>query len=149
MECHYCNITDKKTLLYENASYLALLNKEDQQYLGRTVVFLKNHKSDLSDLTDKEWLDFKDVCQKLENAFRKSFDATMFNWTCLVNNSYKNKPYNAHLHWHLRPRYDHEVNVDGTLFIDPNFGEHYERKTNKSISNEVQQYILNVVKANI
>jgi len=149
MECHYCNVIDKKTLLYENASYLALLNKEDQQYLGRTVVFLKNHKSHLSDLTDKEWLDFKDVCKKLENAFRRSFGATMFNWTCLVNNSYRSKPYNAHLHWHLRPRYDHDVDVLDLKFTDPNFGEHYDRKTKLHIENDIQQCILDIVRKNI
>jgi hypothetical protein len=26
------------------------------------------------------------------------------------------------LHWHVKPRYDHQVEVAGELFEDPNFG---------------------------
>lgn len=86
----------------------------DQTYLGRSVVTLKRRDcGDLAKLTEDEILDFLDLVGKLENAFRKAFNATMFNWTCLMNLAYQNTPPDPHVHWHFRPRYDHKVSFAG------------------------------------
>jgi diadenosine tetraphosphate (Ap4A) HIT family hydrolase len=125
MSCAFCKKSNNDIdFLLENKSWIATL-ADEQSYLGRSIVVLKRHAGDLAELTSEEWVDFQDMIMKLELAFRKAFNATMFNWTCLVNNSYREKPYDPHLHWHLRPRYDHEVNFDGITFTDPEFGKHY------------------------
>lgn len=100
-----------------------LMNK--QRYLGRCVVVLKRDCGDLADLTNEEALDFLAVVRKLEDLLRKTFNATMFNWACLMNNAYRESPPNPQVHWHFRPRYDHSVEFAGETFTDPNFGEHY------------------------
>ena len=82
---------------------------DDQAYLGRCHVSLNRDCGTLSDLTNEEWLDFSKVIEELEKGLKKSFDATMFNWACLMNHAYKEKNPNPYVHWHFRPRYNHEV----------------------------------------
>jgi diadenosine tetraphosphate (Ap4A) HIT family hydrolase len=121
----------------------------DQTYLGRSVVVLKRENcGDLAELTKEEMLDFLELVGRLENAFRKAFNATMFNWSCLMNLAYQNVPPDPHVHWHFRPRYDHTVTFFGLDFIDPNFGKHYDLSTDrdigvvrKKITEEVKKYI--------
>jgi diadenosine tetraphosphate (Ap4A) HIT family hydrolase len=62
----------------------------DQAYLGRCVILLNRDCGNLSGLTKEEVLDFhENIVKKLESTFKKVFDATMFNWTCLMNHAYK------------------------------------------------------------
>ena len=105
----------------------------DQRYLGRCVVVLKRHCGDLSGINDEEMLDFINVVRKLEFSAKKAFNATMFNWTCLMNLAYQVNPPNPQVHWHFRPRYNHEVDFAGKVFIDPNFGHHYLREGSDEI----------------
>lgn len=105
--------------------YIKLMPK--QLYLGRSVVVLKRQCGDLAGLNQEEILDFAEVVKKLESALRKTFNATMFNWGCLMNNAYQETPADPQVHWHFRPRYDHPVEFAGQTFADPNFGHHYLR----------------------
>ena len=70
----------------------------------------------------------------------------MFNWTCLMNNTYQEVPPNPHIHWHFRPRYNHVVDVKGEQFNDPEFGHHYSREREQSISPVVKEGILLKIK---
>lgn len=90
----------------------------------------------LVELQGDEVLDFFDVVKKFEHMMKEKFNATMFNWTCLMNNSYKTKPYTPHLHWHCRPRYDQPLIFKNEEFIDPDFGNHYNKDLKRSISKE-------------
>jgi diadenosine tetraphosphate (Ap4A) HIT family hydrolase len=130
--------------------YWKVVLSEDQAYLGRCMIALKRDSGELSDLTSDEWTDFHDnIVKKLESAFKKAFNATMFNWTCLMNNAYQAENPEPHVHWHFRPRYKHEVEFAGQQFQDPDFGSHYnrERKNHvskdllKKISDEVKKYL--------
>ncbi len=102
---------------------------EKQIYLGRSYVSCKSGRKSLSELTPEEWLDFQEVVKKLEHVFTETFGATMFNWTCLMNDAYKSDPPNPHVHWHFRPRYQKPVEFMGNTFIDPNFAHHYDGST--------------------
>ena len=128
-------------LIFET-KYWGVLLSEDQYYLGRNVVILKRECPSLSGLTTEEFLDLHQVIKSYENAVKKAFNATLFNWTCLMNASHKIKPYNPHVHFHCRPRYDNPVKFAGETFVDSNFGEHYTRGTNKTISEEMQGKII-------
>ncbi|MFA6252131.1 MAG: HIT family protein [Candidatus Paceibacterota bacterium] len=138
---------DKKgDLIFETTHWNVIL-MPNQNYLGYCSVSLKRRDcGDLADLTNEEMLDFLQLVKKLENALRKAFNATMFNWTCLMNLSYQNNPPTPHMHWHFRPRYDHKVIFAGIEFIDQSFGQHYdwppterilEDNTRKEIINEI------------
>ena len=121
----------------------------DQAYLGRCYVTLKRHCNDLKDLTDEEMLDFRDLVKTLENAIRKTFNATMFNWCCLMNDAYQEKNPEPHVHWHMRPRYENKINFDGELFEDSEFGHHYSRERRQNVSEDLKNKIIGEIKKNL
>lgn len=69
-----------------------------QLYLGRCVIVLKRKCGNLAGLNQEEVIDFSEVVKKLEGTLRKTFQATMFNWTCLMNDAYKEAPPNPQVH---------------------------------------------------
>jgi diadenosine tetraphosphate (Ap4A) HIT family hydrolase len=119
-----------ENLVFETP-YWKIILMDEQRYLGRCVVVLKRSCGDLAELNKEETLDFFEVVQKLGNLLRKTFDATMFNWACLMNRAYRETPPNPQVHWHFRPRYNHKVEFAGEIFEDPNFGTHYLRETDE------------------
>jgi len=140
-----------KSMVVENkfyeSTYWYVVLVPDQTYLGRSVVSLKRRDcGDLADLTTAELSDFLQLVKKLENAFRLALGATMFNWSCLMNLAYRNSPPEPHVHWHFRPRYDKAINFARLQFIDPNFGSHYQLGTEKIITDDVREKIIEEVK---
>lgn len=149
MECEYCKKSNKDTDFVYETKYWSVFLAPKQGYLGRCVIVLKRHCGDLAELDDEEWLDFKEVVKRLESALKKSFNATMFNWTCLMNNAYQNNPPNPHVHWHFRPRYNHKVEFEGITFEDPDFRYHYDRTRDQKISDEIKRKIIEKIKENL
>lgn len=115
---------EELNLIFQTEHWRIIL-KPDQKYLGKCVVRLKRKCGDLAELTQEEILDFLEVVKKTESLFRKTFNATMFNWTCLMNNAYQLPNPDPQIHWHFRPRYNHQVKFGDEVFVDPNFGHHY------------------------
>lgn len=109
----------------------------DQLYLGRAYVICKTTRESLSELTDDEFSDLHEVIKKYESLLKKTFGATLFNWSCLMNHAYREKPYTPQVHFHVRPRYENDVRVGDTVFRDPNFGDHYHLQD--SMSNRVSE----------
>ncbi len=133
------------TLIIETKCFKVFLNIESQYYIGRSVVVLKRECGELSLLEEEEWKDFGNVVKKFENALKKAFNATMFNWTCLMNGGYQNKPYSPQIHWHVRPRYDSVVKFEGLEWKDDAFGEHYVRGNDLSFSNKINLKIIHQI----
>ena len=145
MKCDSCQKPNNDELIFETKFWKVII-ASDQEYLGRCYVILKRHCGDLDELENSEWSDFTEVVKKLENALRKSFNATMFNWSCLMNNAYQNIPPNPHVHWHLRPRYDHKVEIEGLIFKDIEFGHHYDRIKKREISEDIKNKIVKKIR---
>ena len=70
-----------------------------------------------------------------------AFDATMFNWSCYMNLSYRENPPDPHIHWWVVPRYSHSVKVGTLTFEDPLFGSPYDHAMRREVSQEVRQLI--------
>jgi diadenosine tetraphosphate (Ap4A) HIT family hydrolase len=120
-------MSELKTPFFETKHWFVVL-ADEQTYLGYCVVILKRRDcGDLALVTEEELLDFRVMVETLQNAFRKAFGATMFNWSCLMNNAYQEAEPKPHVHWHVKPRYDRPVVFAGEVFEDPNFGHHYIR----------------------
>lgn len=115
-----------KYLLFQTDHYKVFLNEEDQYYLGRSVAVLKRKSPNLSDITPEEWVDLGLVVRIFEDALKKTFGPTNFNWSCTMNTSYKNDPPNPQVYWHVRPRYSSSVNFKSRVFKDNLFGSHYQ-----------------------
>ncbi|MHA1686543.1 MAG: HIT family protein [Candidatus Heimdallarchaeaceae archaeon] len=147
-QCSWCNLNSQRAdFLFETKHYRVYLS-EDQSLLGRLIVVLKRHATTLSDLSAEEMLDFLNIVKVTESTLKDAFGATMFNWSCLMNNAYKQQP-NPHVHWHCRPRYKQDVNFEGAVFSDPDFAHHYNNKRKRAINKETKHKIVEKIKATV
>jgi len=139
-----------KALLFET-NYWQIYLSSDQKYFGRTLVLLKRDCGHLSALTEEEQKDFFEIVKKIEHLFTQTFGATMFNWTCLMNNAYKSDPPTPHVHWHVRPRYKNPIVFNGQTYTDPNFASHYLRgeENVEEVSEEMLNNIVEELKRNL
>lgn len=147
IDCICCQKPNSTNLIYQSKLWRIEL-APDQTYLGRCYITLQRHCGSIADLERQEWDEFINIVRELEKSLKVSFNATKFDWTVLMNDAYKNIPPNPHVHWHFRPRYDHEVLIKGTVFEDPNFAHHYKRGTNHLVSTKVKASILNQISSN-
>lgn len=137
---------EENNFIYETKFWIIFLS-DDQTNLGRCVIVLKRKCPSLAKLKKEEILDFwTNVVVKLESACQSAFKAVMFNWTCLMNNAYNKKPYNPQVHWHFRPRYDKKIKINKEIFVDKYFGKHYERGSERKVSQSIQNKIINKIK---
>jgi diadenosine tetraphosphate (Ap4A) HIT family hydrolase len=104
--------------------YWKIFLADDQMYLGRIVIKTITPRESLPEITEEEQKDFFFLIKKLENFYKEVLGATMFNYSCLMNDAYRDGEI-PHVHFHMRPRYKNPTIVLGETFIDPNFGEHY------------------------
>ena len=139
MDCDWCGLSekDKNSLLYESRSWSVFLSDE-QDYIGRCILVLKRHCNSLSGLTDDEWDELHDLICKVEACLKAVLGAALCNWSCLMNNFYKEPDPQPHLHIHVRPRYDKPVMINGSVYIDGEFGHHYAANKSGTISAEVK-----------
>ena len=124
--CDWCSLSEeeKRFQVYESRSWSVFLSDE-QDYIGRCILVLKRHCNSLSELTDDEWDELRDLICKLEACLKTVLGATLCNWSCLMNDFYKETSPDPHLHIHLRPRYDKPVVLNGNTYTDSEFGHHY------------------------
>ena len=143
-------MTKDERLIFETEFWQVVLSS-NQLYLGRCRVELKRPCKDLSSLNQNEIVDFFDIVKKLESVLKSTFGATMFNWTCLMNNAYQDDTPKPQVHWHFRPRYKNRVDFAGQTFIDTQFGGHYLRGDDDSTfaSDEVLNLIKDEIKRNL
>jgi len=148
MKCILCKKQNFSDFIYET-KYWNIFLAWNQTYLGRCIIALKRHCEDLAELKKEEWEEFTNLVNKLENSLRKSFKATMFNWCCLMNDAYQSKKPEPHIHWHFRPRYNHNVKIAGLVFEDSEFGHHYIRKIERRIPSSAKKIIISKIKENL
>ena len=118
---------EKQFQLYENKSWSVFLSDE-QDYIGRCILVLKRHCGSMSELTDDEWEELRNLVCKVEACLKTVLGATLCNWSCLMNSFYKELAPNPHLHIHVRPRYDKPVMLNESIYTDSEFGHHYALK---------------------
>ena len=124
--CDWCNLSeeDKRFQVYESRSWSVFLS-DDQDYIGRCVLVLKRHCNSMSELTDNEWDELRNLVCKVEACLKAVLGAALCNWSCLMNSFYKEAVPDPHLHIHVRPRYDKPVILNGSTYTDSEFGHHY------------------------
>ena len=128
-------------LLFETELWRIVL-APNQALLGRCVVHLKRHEGDVAYQTEAEVREWLSVVKTLETASRTAFGATMFNWSCYMNHSYRSEPYEPHIHWWAVARYQDPVSFGGHLFTDPTFGEPYEHGRYITVTDSLREKIV-------
>lgn len=151
MGCHACELVGEENdgdLIFETDFWRVILSFS-QRYLGRCYIFSKRHFAGLSDMTIEENADFFEAVKKIEGAIKKSFGAEMFNWSCLMNNFYKKENPDAHVHWHMKPRYRDKVLFNGRVFEDKEFGHHYSRDDDVVCPEDMMAAIVEEIQKNL
>ena len=131
---------------YKMTEHWEVFLNKNQAYLGYSIISLKRECQSLSELSKEEWEEFHELVKYLETKFKEVFNATMFNWTCLMNNAYKQNPPNPKVHFHFRPRYRDEVKIGNEIFKDEDFAHHYNKKREKIVSEDVLNEIVKKLK---
>lgn len=142
MNCAFCHLSDadQKWLLFDNDLWSVYL-ADKQDYIGRCIVVAKNHRESLSELDDIEWLSLKTVVKMLEDLLRNELGATMFNWSCLMNDAYKAAHPLPHIHFHVRPRYASPVCIGSYYFCDGEFAHHYDSHREDHLDRETRELL--------
>jgi len=101
-DCWICQSLSRDTHLvyYETKTSLAKLNP-DQLFRGYTFLTLKQHSEHLHLLPDKLRRQFLDDMLTVATALAKALNPDRLNYELLGNAQ-------AHLHWHLVPRYTND-----------------------------------------
>ena len=62
-------------------------------------------------------MELKPIIDLLEWIYKEELGAELCNWSCLLNNFYKEAMPNPHLHIHVRPRYKNAVVINSYAYI--------------------------------
>ena len=93
-----------------------------QDFLGRCIIACK--KESLPEVTIEEWAELSILEKELERVCKKLFNATMFNFCCLMNNAYRDNT-KPNVHFWFYPRYRDEVKIFDKVFKDLHFGYNF------------------------
>ncbi len=82
----------------------------------------------------------------MERIYREVLGAELCNWSCLLNNSYKETVPNPHLHIHVRPRYKKSVVINNHVYIDTEFTHHYALKKDSIVLDDDRKVLYSLMK---
>ena len=102
---------------------------------------MNRHCGSLSELDISEWIELKTIMDRLECIFREVLGAELSNWSCLLNNFYKEAIPNPHLHLHVRPRYKNAVVINNHSYTDAEFAHHYALKKESLLPDDDRQIL--------
>jgi len=145
MKCEFCGKGGYGKTIDER-NYWNIFLAPSQRYLGTCVIAIRRHCSNLSDLEDIEWKEFSIIVREMEFILDEIFKPTLFNWSCFKNSAYRVDNPDPEVHWHLIPRYDHEVEFQGIKFEDPDFG-FIPQPVKRKIPETVMKCMINKIKA--
>ena len=138
--CKWCDYKENEWLLYQSLHWSVYL-ADIQDYVGRCILVLNRHCGSLSELDISEWIELKTIIDRLECIFREVLGAELSNWSCLLNNFYKEAIPSPHLHSHVRPRYKNAVVINNHSYTDAEFAHHYALKKESLLRNDDRQIL--------
>lgn len=108
--------------IYNGKYWKVIFFSKCQDFLGRCII--ASEKESIPEITLEEWEELSKIEAELERVYKKLFNATMFNFCCLMNNAYRDNT-KPNVHFWLYPRYKNEVNLFGKTFKDKHFGYNF------------------------
>ena len=104
-----------------------------QEFPGACIISCK--KTNLSELAQEEWKEIGILEKELERVCKKVFNATMFNFACLMNNAYRDNE-TPHVHFWFVPRYKEETILFNKKYKDRYFGYNFWKWSNNRIKRQ-------------
>lgn len=105
--------------LYKGNNWEVIFVDWCQEFPGDCIISCDKER--LSDLTDDDWIELGKIEKELERITKKLFNATMYNFACLMNNAYRDNE-KPHVHFHFIPRYDGDRMILNKKYKDKHFG---------------------------
>lgn len=106
-------------ILYKGNNWEVVFVNWCQEFVGDCIIFC--NKECLSELSDNDWIELGKIEKELERVSKKLFNATMFNFACLMNNAYRDNE-KPHVHFHFIPRYKNKLEIFNKVYKDKHFG---------------------------
>lgn len=144
-KCEWCDYKENEWLLHKSIHWSIYL-ADVQDYVGRCILILNRHCGSLSELDISEWIELKTMIDKLECIYKEVLGAELCNWSCLLNNFYKEKIPNPHLHIHVRPRYKNTIVINKHTYEDAEFAHHYALKKEELLLDEDRRILYLLMK---
>ena len=91
-------------------------------------------------------MELKTIIDRLEWVYKEVLGAELCNWSCLLNNFYKEAVPNPHLHIHVRPRYKNTVVINDHAYTDTEFAHHYALKKESVLLDDDRQMLYALMK---
>ncbi len=148
LKCEWCEFKEKEWLLLETLNWPVYL-ADIQDYVGRCILVLNRHCGSVSELNAYEWLELKDIIDRLETLYTDVLGADMCNWSCLMNSFYKDYNPNPHLHIHVRPRYSKQIVINNHEYRDTEFAHHYALKKEAQLLDNDRSTLFNLMKKHL
>src|SRR5258708_3259769 len=148
-DCNICPLLQNPKHQIFMTKYWAVNLGNDQIYLGRAYVTIREQKGSLGELSAEEWADLGVVVRSLEQAYKAAFSAVPINWTCMMNHAYKKNPADPHLYWHVFPRYRTPVTLARITFNDAFYGEHFSLDATREVTDKVVDEIAAKLKTHL
>lgn len=119
LNCAYCMKDENKSLYEQFAIKLCDLKVstlylfKEQSHLGRCIVAYKDHVSEITELSEKELLDFMLDVKHASEAIHKAYNPNKVNYGAYGDSGH-------HLHFHLVPKYSNdEFEWNSTFMMNP------------------------------
>ena len=113
--CLYClNSTDLDSLMIKicDLEVSTVYLFKEQTYKGRCNVVFKEHKSEITDLTEEEVAAFIKDVRKVAKAIQKAFNPNKINYGAYADTM-------KHLHFHVVPKYEGGPSWGTTFEMNP------------------------------
>ena len=134
--CFYCakgENLDSQMIKICDLEVATLYLFKEQTYKGRCNVVFKEHKSEITDLTEEESSAFINDMRKAAKAIQKAFNPSKLNYGAYADSM-------KHLHFHLVPKYEG----------GPSWGTTFEMNPGKVLlTNEEYNEIIDKIKINL
>jgi diadenosine tetraphosphate (Ap4A) HIT family hydrolase len=108
--------------LYKGKYFEVVFEEWSQEFPGACII--SGSKESLSEMTNEEWIELGFLEKELERVCKKLFNATMFNFACLMNNAYRDNE-KPHVHFWFVPRYKNDLEIFGKKYKDKHFGYNF------------------------
>lgn len=113
-------------ILYKGNNWKVVFVNWCQEFVGDCIISC--NKECLSELSDNDWIELGKIEKELERVSKKLFNATMFNFACLMNNAYRDNE-KPHVHFHFIPRYKNKLEIFNKVYKDKHFGYNFWKWT--------------------
>jgi len=143
--CVFCNNDFAEYSIKQYDYWDVQLFRDDQYYLGRVVIVLKNrHIEDIFEITMEERTElFENVIPSIKGSLDTVFEPDLYNYTSLGNDC-------RHVHIHLIPRYKTTRTFNDQRFEDEYWNQTYAKNTDqRTLNNETYHKLISILAKNI